>query len=218
MTLAKTVPDENGQAKETLNRKEMAVLRRAINRVLAKGATESLQLTIQECRNIEGKKVLYMNCGTGHMVLQLARKGASVLGIDPSLRNTQVAILAAKKEKLQDKCQFICGDFSKLAFNGKFDITIALGIFDYARDPAFIIKKMRTITRGKCIMSFPARFAFQVPLRIIWSRSRNIPLNFYTKKELKYLFQTCFQRYRIKDISAGYHCIALAQNLPGLKR
>jgi 2-polyprenyl-3-methyl-5-hydroxy-6-metoxy-1,4-benzoquinol methylase len=198
---------EVAQELETRYKEEKDSLRRAIDRVFRKAMSERLNLTFQECKNIGGKKILDIGCGTGHMAIQLARRNAYVVGIDSSESMVKKARMIAEKEDLQYKCIFIQDDFVERVFDERFDISIALGFFDYARNPEFHIKKMRSITKEKCIMSFSAKFSFQVPLRIIWLHGRASPVCFYTKKELKRLFSPNFSHYKIRNISAGYHCV-----------
>jgi 2-polyprenyl-3-methyl-5-hydroxy-6-metoxy-1,4-benzoquinol methylase len=186
---------------------EKDALRRAIDKIFRKAMVERANLTLQECRNVKGKRILDIACSTGSMSIQLAKKGAFVIGVDPSKDAVDKANAKAKEEDLNQTCVFIKDDFAKHVFNQKFDISIALGFFDFTVDPELNIRRMKAVTTEKCLMSFPAKFAFQVPLRLIWSRSRNLPVRFYTKKELKRLFSPSFSHFKIKNISAGYYCV-----------
>lgn len=199
--------EQVAQELNTYYKEEKDALRRAIDKVFRKAMTERFNFTLQECKNTIGKRILDIGCGTGRMSIQLAEKGAYVVGIDFSQDMIDRANVIAKEKDLYDNCVFIQGDFAKHVFNEKFDVSIALGFFDYAKDPEFNIKKMRSITKEKCIMSFSAKFAFQVPLRVIWLRGKNRPIYLYTKKELKRLFSPQFSHFKIKNISAGYYCV-----------
>jgi 2-polyprenyl-3-methyl-5-hydroxy-6-metoxy-1,4-benzoquinol methylase len=207
--------EEVAQELDTYYREEKDVLGRAIDKVFRKAMTERLNLTLQECSNIKGKRVLNIGCGTGLMSVRLAQRGAYIVGIDYSQNMIEQANAIAKEKGLLDNCIFIKDDFAKHVFNGRFDISIALGFFDYTKDPELNIKKMNAVTKEKCIMSFSARFAFQVPLRMIWLRSRNRPIHLYTKKELKRLFSPIFSHYKIQNISAGYYCVGTPQAQTG---
>lgn len=199
--------DEVAQEFDLYYRGERDALRRAIDKIFRKAMTERIDLTLEECKNISGKKVLDVGCGTGRMTVQLAKQGAKLVSIDASQTPIDVAKLMIKKEGLMDRCIFIRDDFAKHVFNEKFAVSLALGFFDYTEDAAFHLKKMRSITTEKCIMSFSAKFAFQVPLRVIWLRSKKSPVYFYTKKELKRLLSPHFSHFKIKNISAGYFCV-----------
>lgn len=193
---------------DTFYREEKRALRRVVDKIFRKNMVERFSLTLQECRNVDGKKILDVGCGSGRMMIELARKGAHVAGIDLSENMLQIATAMTQKLDLNRNCEFIHDDFLRHSFTKNFDISIALGLFDYTKDPIQYLRKMESITSGKCIFSFPSKFAFQVPLRMIWLKARNFPVYFYTKKELKRLFRPIFPRFKIKNISAGYFCVA----------
>jgi 2-polyprenyl-3-methyl-5-hydroxy-6-metoxy-1,4-benzoquinol methylase len=191
---------------------EKAVLRRAIDKIFRKGVKEGYALALQECRNVNGKRILNVGCRNGPMLAELARKGAYVVGIESSGGMTEKTKLTMEEKGLQDRFTLLHDDFERHMFDEKFNISIALEIFDFTKDAASYVRKMKSLTSEKCIMSFPSKFAFQVPLRMIWLRSRNLPLYFYTKEDLKHLFSQHFAHYKIKSISARYFCVASVQD------
>lgn len=200
--------DEVAQEFDTFYGEEKGILRRVIDNVFRKGMTERFNLALEECKNVNGKKVLDIGCGSGRLSVELAKRGAYVVGIDFSPKMLNMASLAAKKQGLEDKCTFIQNNFVNHVFNEHFHISIALGFFDYTKDPVILLEKVKSLTTEKCIMSFPSKFAFQVPIRMIWLRSRNCSVYFYTRKGLNRLLSERFTRFRIKDISALYFCVA----------
>jgi len=205
---AEKYSSEVAQEFDLFYKEEKATLKRAIDKIFGKGMKEGYVLMLQECKNVHGKKILDIGCGTGRAFTELAKRGAHVVGIDASRNMIDQAKLTVKKEGLQDKFKLLHDDFARHAFEEKFDISLALEVFDYTQDAAFYVKKMKSLTTEKCIMSFPSKHAFQVPLRIIWLRSRNLPVYFYTKNELKSLLSQHFPHYKIKNISARFFCVA----------
>lgn len=190
---------------------EKDALRRAIDKIFRKGMKERFNLTLQECRRVDGKRVLDIGCGTGRMSLELAKRGAKVTGIDFSQTMLDMATAVARQSGLEDRCTFVLDDFTKHVFKEKFDISLALGLFDYTKEPEVFLRKIRALTEEKFLASYPSKFAFQVPLRMIWLRSRNLPVYFYTKSQLKRLYAPLFPRYKIKNISALHYCIAYSK-------
>jgi SAM-dependent methyltransferase len=177
----------------TYYREEKDALRRAIDKIFRKSMKERYDLTLRECRNVNGKNILDIGGNFEPLASELRRKGAQITNIK----------LQPSKIELDGRKLFLEADFSQ-----DFDLTLALGLFDYVEDSAPYLEKMRRITEEKCIMSFPSYAAFQMPLRMIWMRSRKYPVYFYTKSRVKKLVATAFSRYRVKNISAGYHCVA----------
>ena len=187
---------------DTFYRKEKDALRRVIDKLFRKGMTERLNYTLQECESVDGKKVLDIGCGSGRITIELAKRGAHVVGVDSSQSMLEIASSVAKKCGVENRCSFIRDDFLNHTFNEDFHISIALGFFDYTEDPAPHLKKMRSLTKEKCIMSFPAKFTFQVPIRMIWLKSRELPVYFYTKRQIRRLLSSHFSSFRINYISA----------------
>ena len=189
-------------------KEEKATLKRAVDKIFGKGMKEGYDLTLLECKNVNGKRILDVGCRNRRASTELAKRGAHVVGINSSRYAIDQAKLTVEKEKLHDKFILIHDDFARHMFDERFNISLALEIFDYTEDATFYLKKMKALTTEKCIMSFPSKFAFQVPLRMIWLRSRNLPVYFYTKNELKRLLSQHFHHYKIKNISARYFCVA----------
>ena len=204
--------EEYSQAAKELDafyKDEKAVLKRAVDKIFRKGVKEGIDLTLQECKNVSGKKILYIGCGIERVPVELAKRGANMVCIDSSRRTLNMTELIMEKEGLRNKLTVINDDFATHAFNEKFNLSLALGFLDYTKDASFHIRKMKSLTTEKCIMSFSSKLAFQVPLRMIWLRSRNLPVYFYTKKELKRLLSNYFSHYKIKNVNAGYHCVGV---------
>ncbi len=197
---------------DTFYREEKAALRRLIDKIFRKNMTERLIYTLQECKSVNGKRILDIGCGSGRLTIELAKRGAQVVGIDFSSNMLDLAKALARRHKVADNCSFIQENFLDHTFRNDFDVTIALGFFDYTEDATPYLKKMGDLTSEKCIMSFPSKFAFQVPLRMIWLKSRKLPVYFYTKTQIRHLLAPHFPRVKIKKISAGFFSVAFAKD------
>src|SRR5207248_1066222 len=66
-----------------------------------------------------------------------------------------------------------------------FDASTANGFFDYVAEPIPIIAKMREMTRGKIIMSFPKAIEWRVPVRRVRFWSKDTPLFLYRENQVK---------------------------------
>lgn len=194
---------------DILYKKEKEALRRAINKLFGRNAAERVRLTLEECKDVSGKKILDIGGGLGHTRTELEKRGALIVSIDLS-KNLVMERAMRRKLEFEKNFALLHGDFMSHVFGENFDISVALGVFDYIRNPVPYLKKMQSITVDKCIMSFPSRFTFSVPLRMIWRRSRKFPSHLYTKREIKRLLSPAFSRFKVKNICAGYHCVAFA--------
>ena len=166
-------------------------LDKLINRLFRKGMYERVTLTLQECANVENKSVLDIGCGSGRISLSLAESGAQVTGIDYSSKMIQLANSYLRKSKVNTKVKFVCCDFLKDFGSDKlFDITLALGVFDYVRHPIPFLEKMKDVTKEFMLASYPAKFALQTPIRKVWLYTRRCPAYFYTEKKLITMYES----------------------------
>ena len=87
-----------------------------------KGKSSLNEIELQLLGNIEGKKILHLQCHFGQDSISLEKMGAQVTGVDLSDK----AILRAKELaiKTNSKAQFICCDLYDLPqhLNGQFDL------------------------------------------------------------------------------------------------
>lgn len=184
-------------------------LKRLINRIFRRGMRERLILALQECTG-DNKTILDIGCGSGRISLLLAEKGAKVTGIDYSLPMIELAKEHLKKyeasKNIKLDVEFICCDFLEdFDSDTLFDITLALGVFDYIKYPMSFLEKIRNLTREKMIASYPAKFAFQMPIRKVWLHTKNCPVYFYTERQLASTYRSIgVTNYEIVKISAGY--------------
>jgi 2-polyprenyl-3-methyl-5-hydroxy-6-metoxy-1,4-benzoquinol methylase len=135
---------------------------RLFNRVFRKAVFVRYDVTMRESGDVSGKSIVDIGCGSGIYSIELARRGARrVVGLDFSAPMLDIARASARKagvattEFVQD--EFLAHDFE----TEKFDVSIAMGVYDYLEHPAPYLAKMSSITRGTLLASFP-RFS---PLR-----------------------------------------------------
>lgn len=189
-------------------------VKRFINKVFRKGIRERFILALQECES-GNKAILDIGCGSGRISLPLAENGAKVTGIDYSSQMIELAnkylinYEANTNSKLN--AEFICCDFmGDFNSNELFDITLALGVFDYIKYPIPFLEKMKNLTTEKIIASYPAKFTFQTPIRKVWLYTKNCPVYFYTERKLASMYNSIgITNYEIIKASAGYLVKAL---------
>ena len=127
-----------------------------------------LEINVEKLRPLKGKRILDVGCGSGRFCHAFAQEGADyVLGVDFAPAMIEIANTVAKELAIEDTCEFRIGSFPDIvkASDLPFDASTANGFFDYIAEPIPIIAKMREITRGKIIMSFPKAIEWRVPVR-----------------------------------------------------
>jgi 2-polyprenyl-3-methyl-5-hydroxy-6-metoxy-1,4-benzoquinol methylase len=130
---------------------------RLFNRVFRKAIFVRYDAAMTEAGDVRDKAVLDIGCGSGIYSVEFAKRGASrVLGIDFSAPMLEMARASARAAKLDKQTEFIQDEFLRHDFgNEQFDVSIAMGVFDYLEQAEPFLTKMAKVTRGKLLASFP---------------------------------------------------------------
>ena len=182
-----------------------------INHLLRKGLYERYRLTFEHCGDLSGASVLDVGCGTGRYSIECVKRGAGrVVGIDfaPSMIDFSREI--AREMKVDDRCEFLCGDILEYAFEESFDVVLALGFFDYIKEACAIFEKVAELHPRKFAASFP-RFTpiwgLQRKIRYNWIRK--CPIYNYTAEQLDSLYRDAgFEHYDVVACEKGFFGIA----------
>lgn len=88
-----------------------------------------------------GMRVLDAGCGTGNAAILAAKRGASVVGVDPSTRLLQVAADRAARDGLE--AEFIQGDARDLShLRSDFDRVVAVFSIIFAPEPPKVVAQL----------------------------------------------------------------------------
>ncbi len=145
--------------------------------------------TLEAIGNLEGKTILDVGCGAGRYSVELATKGATVVGVDFSEEMLTMARKRAQDAGMSNKMTFVSADFVEWAKENKthFDVAFAMGVIDYIDDaPAFTA--MMAEVADNVIISFPRPGLIRMPLRKLRYWLRNCPVHFYRKKEIELMY------------------------------
>jgi ubiquinone/menaquinone biosynthesis C-methylase UbiE len=151
---------------DAIYRLERSPFWRIVNQTFRKAVFDRYRITFERAGDVTGKSVLDIGCGSGVYSVDFARRGARrVVGIDFSPNMLQLARAEAERFNVQDKCQFIQGDFRDTDFSDRFDISIAMGVLDYVADAEQFINRMARVTDALVLASFPRPSLIRAPLR-----------------------------------------------------
>ena len=142
-------------------------------------------ITLEMLGDIKDATILDVGCGSGVYSIQLAKRGASVTGIDFSPK--MIALAQAKSAAEKCHVDFRIDDFLGRRFNQCFDYLLFMGVFDYlGKEQAqqFVQKAARLATR-KIVASFPKRWTVESVVRSIWLGRQGCPVHFYTRREIR---------------------------------
>lgn len=150
------------------------------------------KVMIEASGEIKNKTVLDIGCGSGRYALGLASKHpGQVLGIDISPSMIGLARKMAEACGMDKVCKFQNIDFMDGNFRGNFDVILAAGIFDYVKEPRQFLLKIRDLLKDKAIVSFPIKWTVMTPVRMAWLAKRKCPNYYYSKGQIKRLFNSC---------------------------
>jgi len=180
--------DDDAERFDAIYQKQKGTFNKFIDNYWRGVVQKRLELNVKKLQPLTGKKILDVGCGSGRFCLAYAKEGAGkVVGVDFAKLMIDIAEKLAVEEKVADRCEFRVGLFPNIVSDSEapFDASTANGFFDYIENPVPIIAKMRELTKGKLIMSFPKAVEWRIPLRRLRFWMKGTPLFLYREKQLK---------------------------------
>ena len=180
--------DDDAERFDAIYRDKKGFVSRFIDDFWRGVVQKRLELNVEKLKPFEGKKILDVGCGSGRFCIAFAKEGAEkVVGVDFAKLMIDIAEELAREEGVADRCEFRVGAFPEIVSDAEapFDASTANGFFDYIEDPVPIIAKMRELTKGKMILSFPKAVEWRVPVRRVRFWMKGTPLFLYKENEVK---------------------------------
>lgn len=177
---------------DAIYRLHRSPLQRWFNTTFRKAIFERYDITFEQAGDLTGKSVLDIGCGSGVYSVDFARRGATrVLGVDFSGAMLDLARQEAREHTVDNVCEFIRSDFLELKLDERFDISVAMGVFDYVKDPSTFLRKMASVTNQKLIVSFPGHSRFREPARRLrYKLFGKGEVYFYSETDVRHLAAT----------------------------
>ena len=158
--------ERDAESFDAIYRLERSPLWRLVNTTLRKAVFERYNVTFEKAGDVTGKSILDVGCGSGVYSVDFARRGARrVVGVDFSANMLKLAGREAERHGVADRCEFVQADFLELDLREEFDVSIAMGVFDYVPDAVTFLRKMVGLTTGKVIVAFPGQSLLREPAR-----------------------------------------------------
>lgn len=204
--------DDDAERFDAIYQKKKGFVARFIDDFWRGVVQKRLEINVEKLRPFEGKKILDVGCGSGRFCIAFAKEGAAkVVGVDFAKLMIDIAEELAREEGVADKCEFRVGAFPEIIdeADAPFDASTANGFFDYIAEPVPIISKMREITKGKMILSFPKAVEWRVPVRRVRFWVKGTPLFLYKEKQVKdILKQAGVTKYEWINLDRDYLIVA----------
>src|SRR5437867_10909162 len=167
-------------------------LRRVVHRVFFHDIYWRLALTLAECDATPGASVLDIGCGSGVYLEALGRRGAArLVGLDFAPAMIELARRRIAAAGLAARAELRATDFLAYPVEAPFDYTLAVGVFDYFRDPAPLLRNLAGVTRGKAIATFPQLWnPWTAVRRVRYALAvRDCPVHFFSRARVRSLMR-----------------------------
>jgi ubiquinone/menaquinone biosynthesis C-methylase UbiE len=204
--------DDDAERFDAIYDEKKGVVARFIDNYWRGVVQRRLELNVEKLEPLTGKKILDVGCGSGRFCIAFAQRGAAkVIGVDFAAAMIDIANDLAKKADVADLCEFKVGAFPEAIdeSEGPFDASTANGFFDYVDEPVPIITRMRELTNGKVIMSFPKAVEWRIPVRRVRFWLKGTPLFLYREPQVREILkQSGIENYEFIHLDRDYLVVA----------
>ena len=168
---------------------------RALDRWLRRDIYQRYDWVMQKAGDVQGKKICDIGCGSGRFVGTFAKNGAAdVLGVDVAPEMLKLAKNLVTTEGVANICRFHLADVLDWKTDETFDITIAIGFWDYIAHPPERLRIIRKLTRQTFLSAWPRRWTWRMPIRKVRLNVQGCPVYFVRRPQVyRMLEQAGFQ-------------------------
>ncbi len=193
---------------------DKGILQRCVDGLFRGVIHKRFELTLDWCAEVTGQKILDAGCGSGRYCVELARRGADVTGIDLAGSMVDMSRQAARDAGVEDRCYFEVADVFGWCAPHHFEVSLGIGFFDYIADPGRVLERIREVTEGRGIFSFPIRWRLRTPTRWLRLRMRGCPVFFYDRRQVVQLLADAgWEDVQITQLSRDY-LVSAGSGLP----
>jgi SAM-dependent methyltransferase len=183
---------------------------RALDKWLRRDMYERFDWVMERAGDVRGSGVCDIGCGSGRFVTALARRGARVTGLDFAPTMLKMARELVRNEGVANQCDFVQTDILDWRTDRTFDLTIAIGFWDYVADPMPRLKVIRSISTGRFLSAWPRAGTLRAGIRKARLSVAGCPVYFWTRAEVdRYLADAGF-RVENCEIHGQLYCVEAA--------
>jgi SAM-dependent methyltransferase len=177
----------------------------AFQRTVRPGLLRRREFALDVVREHSEPRVLDVGGGSAR-VGELALEAGAGEYVNVDLAQEMLDLAARRLERFGDKVKLVRGDFLTAPLDGKFDVVMALGYFDYQEAADQHVRRMREVCSGSAVASFPRWNWIKGPVRKVrYEVINNCPIFDYTQRELRFLFGAAgFGRVVIRQTRTGF--------------
>jgi SAM-dependent methyltransferase len=176
-----------------------------VQRAVRPGLLRRREFAIDVVRGYTAPRVLDVGGGSGRVGELVLEAGAGEY-VDVDLAKEMLDLARERLAPFGDRAKLVQGDFLTAPLEGRFDVVLGLGFFDYQPDAHLYVRRMAEFCSGSVVASFPRWNWLKGPVRKLrYEVINNCPIFNYTERELRFLFGTLgFGRILIRQGRTGF--------------
>ena len=146
------------------------------------------ELAVAVVKSYSDPRVLDVGCGSGRVGEYVLDAGATeYVGVD--FAEEMLDLAQERLSRFGPRVMLVHGDFLEAPLEGKFDVILGLGLFDYLPEPERFARRMYELCSGSVVASFPKWNWLKGPVRKVrYEWINDCPIFNYTERELRMLF------------------------------
>ena len=146
------------------------------------------ELAVAVVKSYSDPRVLDVGCGSGRVGEYVLDAGATeYVGVD--FAEEMLDLAQERLSRFGPRVMLVHGDFLEAPLEGKFDVILGLGLFDYLPEPEHFARRMHELCSGSVVASFPKWNWLKGPVRKVrYEWINDCPIFNYTERELRLMF------------------------------
>jgi SAM-dependent methyltransferase len=171
--------------------KGKSAVARLLDRFFRRDIYQRFDWVMERSGDVRGKTVCDIGCGSGRYVTEFAQRGAArVTGVDVAPEMLTLACSQAERGGVESQCDFVASDILHWKTNRVFDITIAIGLWDYIANPIERLRSIHQLTAGTFLSAWPRFWTWRTPVRKLRLQYvRGCPVYFFRAGEVRRLLE-----------------------------
>jgi len=182
-------------------------LSRGLDRWLRRDMYQRFDWVMKQAGDARGLTVCDVGCGSGRFVVSLAKQGAQVTGVDFAPEMLKLAGALAEKEGVSNRCRFVLNDVLDWKTDEKFDLSIAIGFWDYVADPLPRLRVIRSLTKTTFLSAWPRAGTLRARIRTVRLKAAGCPVYFYSLQQTEDYLKRAGFHPESHEILGQLYCI-----------
>jgi SAM-dependent methyltransferase len=189
--------------------KNKSAFRRALDRYFRADIYGRLDWVMQNCGDLRGRSICDIGCGSGRFVAEFAKRGAGhVTGVDVAPEMIRLAEDLVTTDGVADRCDFAVSDVLNWNPTRQFDVTIAIGFWDYIENPRERLRLIRGFTTGRFLSAWPRFWTWRMPVRKVrLEYILGCPVYFFRKPQVYQMLQDAGFYVERCDVVGKLFCV-----------